>query len=129
MRAHEPQRSSASAGPTLLARRAVDLLVSGVIVETLTAPRRYVLLLLQCLLYRAAPLWYLDLQPLKEAPVRPVRIAPAPVALLGPLPLRTASPFVVGAVALPAEAGVGGVVESGHLEGPSRTQSKRYVRR
>src|SRR6266702_2504833 len=103
--------------------------VSGVSAETLTAPCRYVLLLLQCLLYRAALPRYLDLQPLEEALIGPVRVAPAPVTLLGPLPLGTAPPFVVGAVALPAEAGMGSVVESGHLEGHPRAQSQGHVRR
>src|SRR6266702_2239263 len=103
--------------------------MSQVVAETLTTPRWNVLLLFQRLPHRATPAWYLDLQPLEETLVGPVRIAPAPVALLRPLPLRTAPPFVVGAVALPAEAGVWGVVESGHFEWSPRSESERRIRR
>src|SRR6266702_1857034 len=126
---HNPQGALSSAGTALLARRAVYLLVSRVIAETLTAPYRYVLLLFQRLLHRATPAGHLDLQPLEEALVGPVRVTPAQVTLLGPLPLWAAPPFVVGAVALPAETGVGRVVESGHLEGSPRPQPKGCVRR
>src|SRR6266702_1076275 len=129
MAPHKPQGASSSAGAALLARRAVYLLVSRFIVETLTAPYQFVLLLLQRLLHRATLAGLLDLQPLEEALVGPVRVAPAPVTLLGPLPLRAAPPFVVGAVALPAKTGVRRVVESGHLEGSLRPQPKGRVRR
>ena len=97
--------------------------------ETLTTPCRHVLLLLECLLYRVTPPWYFDLQSLEETLVGPVRVAPAPVALLRPLPLRAAPPFVVGAIALPTEAGVWGVVESRHFEGSPRSESEGCVRR
>ncbi len=127
MAAHEPQRSLPSAGATLLACWAVDFFVSWVVAETLTAPYWYVLLLLQRLPYRTTPLQYLNLQPLEEALVGPVRVAAAPIALLRPLPLWTAPPFVVGAVALPTEAGVWGVVKSGHLKRPSWSKSKGRV--
>src|SRR6266702_1555494 len=99
MAAHEPQRSSPSTHATLLARGAVDLLVPWVIAQALTAPCRYILLLLQRLLRRATSLQHLDLQPFEEASVRPVRVAPAPVALLRPFSLRAAPPLVVGAIA------------------------------
>src|SRR6266702_1823225 len=105
------QRWPTSAGAALLARQAVDLFMPGVVAETLTAPCRHILLLLECLLYCATPSRYLDLQSLEETLVEPVRVTSAPVALLRPLPLWTAPPFVVGAVALPAEAGVWGVVK------------------
>ncbi len=101
----------------MFARRAVDLLVSRIVTETLTTPRRHILLLLECLLYRAASPRDLDFEPLEETLVRPVRVTSAPVALLRPSVLRAASPLVVGAVTLPTETGVWGVVESRHLEG------------
>ncbi len=129
MAAHEPQWSSPSAGLTLLTRRAIDLLVSWVVAETLTAPCRYVFLLLQCLLHCVTSLQHLDLQPLEETLVGPVRVAPAPVALLWPPPLRAAPPFVVGAIALPTETRVWGVVELWHLERSPRLKSEGGVRR
>src|SRR6266702_3602302 len=129
MAPHESQRPPSSAGATLLTRRAIHLFVSRVVTETLTAPYRYVLLLLQHLPHCATPAWYLNLQPPEQALVRPVRVAPAPIALLRPLPLRTAPPLVIGAVALPAEAGVWRVVESGHLEWSPRPESERCIRR
>src|SRR6266702_2179989 len=129
MRTHKPQRSSAAASATLLARRAVDLLVSRIVTETLTAPCRHVLLLRQPLLHHATSPWDLDLQPLEKALVGPVRIAPAPVALLRSLPLRATPPLVVGAVALPTETRVGGVVQTRHLEGSPRSKPEGYIRR
>src|SRR6266702_4473475 len=129
MASHESQRSSSSAGAALLARRAVHLLMPRVVTETLTAPYRYVLFLLQRLLHCATPAWHFNLQPLEEALVGPVRVAPAPVAPLRPLPLRAAPPFVVGAVALPTKAGVWCVVKSWHLEWSPRSKSEGCVRR
>src|SRR6266702_1048368 len=116
-----------SASVTLLACRAVDLLVSQIVVETLTAPYRHVLLLLECLLYRATPPRDFDLEPLEQALVGPVHIAPTPIAFLRPLALWAAPPLVVGAIALPTETGVRSVVELRHLKGSSRSESKRGV--
>ncbi len=127
MAPHESQQSSPSAGAALLARRAVYLLVSRIVTKTLTAPYRYVLLLLQCLLHCATSAWHFNFQPLEEAFVGPVRVAPAPVAFLRPLPLRTAPPLVIGAIALPTEAGVWRVIESGHLEWSPWSESEGCV--
>ncbi len=125
---HEPHQSSSSACAALLTHWAVDLLVSQVIAEALTAPRQHVLLLLQCFFDRTLPTQDLDLQSLEEALVGPVRVAAAPVALLQPFTLGTAPPLVIGAVALPAETGVWGVVEPWHLERPPWPESKGHVR-
>ncbi len=98
-----------------------------VIAETLTAPCRYVLLLLQRLFYRMLPAQDLDLQPFEEALVGPVHVAPAPAALLQPFALGTAPPLVIGAVTLPATTRMWGVVEPRHLEGSPRPEPEGRI--
>ena len=66
MGAHEPERSSPSAGATLFAYRAVDLFMPRVVAQTLTAPHRNVFLLLQRLFYRTTLPRHFDLQSLEE---------------------------------------------------------------
>ncbi len=73
------------------------------------------------------PLQHLDPQPLEEALIGPVLVTPAPVALLRTLSLWAAPPLVVGAVALPAQAGVWGVIESWHLKGSPQPEPEGRV--
>ncbi len=122
MGTHEPQWPVMAACMTLLVHGTVNLFMSQVVAQALTAPSWHVLLLCQCLPYRSLSLWHLNLQPFEQALVGPVRIAPAPVALLRPLALQASPPLVVWAVALPAHAGVWGVVEVRHFKGSSWPQ-------
>src|SRR6266702_2809272 len=123
MGAHEAEWPPPSAGTTLLACWAVDLLVSWVVTETLTAPCGHILLLCQRLLRRPLPRGRPDPHPLKEAFVGPMRVASAPRTVLQPFAHGASPPLVVGTVALPAGTRVWSVVELRHLLQPPQSQS------